>query len=486
MTRTVCLSILLVTGLLFDARSQCGIPITIFPYTEGFEITDGGWVSGGAGNDWTWGTPSKPVISGAGGGTRCWIVGGLTNSSYTNAEASWIQSPCFDFTSLQYPYIEFKVFWEMEQQFDGGSFQYSIDNGATWNQIGSSSDAVNCLNTNWFNYPSITYLSPLSSNREGWSGNIQPSAGSCRGGNGSNGWVTAKHAIPYLAGRSNVIFRFIFGAGTICNNYDGFAVDDIKITEAPPNNAGFNFICVNSNTVKFISTSGTCPTTFNWSFDDPASGSNNTASTPTPTHIFSAPGKYSVTLTVSGPGNAPSTITKDIYIIKASVTMLLPVDCGANTGGSLIATVEGAPGVVLNYLWNTNPPQTGPVISGLSEGLYNVSVFGAETCIATASGKAEKDISCLEVFFPSAFTPNNDGKNDDFGPLGSLFSLTGYQLSVYNRWGERVFHSTDPFEKWNGAVKGRKTDGNIFIWFAEFAIPGKEKELRKGTVILIR
>jgi hypothetical protein len=59
---------------------------------KGFEASDGGWISGGAGNDWAWGTPSKPVISAAGGGTKCWIVGGLTGSSYTNAEASWLQN----------------------------------------------------------------------------------------------------------------------------------------------------------------------------------------------------------------------------------------------------------------------------------------------------------------------------------------------------------------------------------------------------------
>ncbi|HMK27264.1 MAG TPA: hypothetical protein VK483_14630 [Chitinophagaceae bacterium] len=86
---------------LAEMKAQCGSGIISFPYNEGFETSDGGWVSGGAGNDWAWGSPSKPVISTAGGGTKCWIVGGLTGSSYTNAEASWLQSPCFDFTSVQ-------------------------------------------------------------------------------------------------------------------------------------------------------------------------------------------------------------------------------------------------------------------------------------------------------------------------------------------------------------------------------------------------
>ncbi|NOT50881.1 MAG: PKD domain-containing protein [Chitinophagaceae bacterium] len=485
MKKIVCLTLLLVV-ISIGANTQCVSPINSFPYTEDFETTDGGWVSGGAGNDWTWGTPSKPVITGAGGGVKCWVVGGLTGSSYTNAEASWIQSPCFDFTNLQYPYIEFKVFWETEQQFDGGGFQYSIDNGASWINVGAANDAINCLNSNWFNHSSITYLAPLSSDRNGWSGNIQASAGSCRGGNGSNKWLTAKHTMPYLAGRAGVIFRFIFGAGTICNSYDGFAVDDISIKEAPPNAAAFTYACVGNNTANFKNASALCPATFNWDFGDLLSGGNNTSSLPNPSHAFSAPGKYTITLTVTGPGNAPSTTTKDIYIIRAEIDMLQMVDCQTNTGGSLIVTVEGAPGITLNTVWNTVPPQTTPLISGLSEGFYNVAISGTDVCPITAVGKAEKDISCIGIFFPSAFTPDGDGKNDAFGPLGSLFDLKEYKFGVYNRWGERVFYSTNPFEKWNGTVKESRTDGNLFIWMAEFVLPGKTKEMRKGFVVLIR
>lgn len=82
--------------VLSEIKAQCGSGINTFPYNEGFEISGGGWISGGSGNDWAWGSPSKPVISAAGGGTKCWIVGGLTGNSYTNAETAWLHSPCFE------------------------------------------------------------------------------------------------------------------------------------------------------------------------------------------------------------------------------------------------------------------------------------------------------------------------------------------------------------------------------------------------------
>jgi gliding motility-associated-like protein len=469
---------------LADTKAQCGSAINTFPYNEGFEATGGGWITGGAGNDWAWGSPSKPVISAAGSGTNCWIVGGLTGSSYTNSEASWLQSPCFDFTNLPFPFISFKINWETEQQFDGASFQYSIDNGASWITIGPA-NYTDCVQKNWFNQDPVTYLSPLTSERRGWSGNRQSSAGSCRGGNGSNGWVTASTIAPGLGSRPSVIFRFIFGAGTICNNYDGFAVDDIFIGDPPPSAAAFTYACVSNNTINFTNTSSFCPNSFNWNFGDPASGTNNTASTANPSHIFSSPGQYTVTLTVNGPGNAPSTTTRQVTVLKVVTDMLSMADCETNTGGSLIVSVEGTSDPV-NILWNTVPPQSTAIASNLAAGFYTVTISGPTICTVTAQGKVEIDFSCIGIFFPTGFTPNNDGRNDGFGPAGSVALLSNYRLSVYNRWGERVFYSINPFEKWNGNVGGFATDGNVFVWVAEFVLPGKPKELRKGVITLIR
>lgn len=464
--------------------SQCTGGINSFPYTEGFETSTGGWTTGVTGNDWAWGTPAKPVINAAGGGTKCWTTGGLTGGSYTNSEASWLQSPCFDFSALQYPFVSFKINWETEQQFDGASFQYSIDNGNTWITIGPANYS-DCMQKNWFNQDPVTYLSPLTTERRGWSGNKQPTSGSCRGGNGSNGWLTAQTIMPGLAFRPSVLFRFIFGAGSICNNYDGFAVDDIYIGEAPPNQASFTYICDDLGKVSFTNTSILCPTSFQWDFGDPLSGASNTSTQENPTHSFTAPGTYTITLTVNGPGNAPSTITGEVTIISVSTTMLSAADCQTNTGGSIMATVTGTNGAV-NYTWNTNPLQNTKTASNLPAGIYTVTVSGTDICPAKANGEVITDFSCMGIFFPSGFTPNSDGKNDGFGPLGGLSSLRNYRLRIYNRWGQEVFSTIDPFKKWDGKVKDQPTDGNVFVWLAEFEIAGKPKETRKGVLALIR
>ena len=156
-SKTYLLMIVFCLNCFDKVYSQCLPTINSFPYNEGFENSDGGWVTGGTLSDWAWGTPHKSRIISAGNRSKCWITGGLTNSFYNYGEASYLQSPVFDISSLQNPFISFKVMWETEQKYDGASLQYSTDCGNTWNTLGNVNDVVNCPNSNWFNATS-SYL----------------------------------------------------------------------------------------------------------------------------------------------------------------------------------------------------------------------------------------------------------------------------------------------------------------------------------------
>lgn len=54
----------------------------------------------------------------------------------------------------------------------------------------------------------------------------------------------------------------------------------------------------------------------------------------------------------------------------------------------------------------------------------------------------------VRFWIPNAFTPNDDRINDTWGP--KAFGFSEYEIWVYDRWGKLMFHSTDPFDKWNG------------------------------------
>ncbi len=366
------------------AIAQCTTTISTFPYNEGFENSNGNWTVNGSLPSWEWGTPAKPTINIAGGGNKCWTTGNLTNDYYNDGEASWLQSPCFDFTTVQYPYIKMKIWWETERGYDGASLQYSVDNGSTWTNVGTAANTGSCNDSNWYNSGSVRFLGAFGSLPEGWSGSVKPTNGSCLGGNGSGGWVTAGHSLTGLGGKSGVLLRFAFGAGTQCNNYDGFAVDDISITNIPPGNGTIVYNCVNSNTVAFAVNSSTCPTDFAWNFNDPLSGTDSVSTVAGPQHTFSAPGTYNITVTAGGNGLPSFTATKQVTILSVSASITKPVACSGGATGAALVTATASPNAI-SYRWNTSPAQLTAAATGLAAGSYTVTVTSQNTCTASAT-----------------------------------------------------------------------------------------------------
>lgn len=358
------------------AVAQCAGPvISTFPYTEGFE-SGPAWTTGGTSNDFAWGTPSHALINTAGGGTKCWCVGGLSGSFYNYGERSYIQSPCFDFTNLNFPWISLKIFWEDEFKYDGMQLQSSTDGGLTWVTVGSAADPVDCMNANWYNHTPITNL-VSGTTKDGWCGRTGATVGSCQGGNGSKKWVTATHCLVGLANQPSVMFRLAFGAGTTCNGYDGIAVDDILIQNAPPNVANFSFACTGANTIKFTNLSTPCASSYSWNFGDPASGAANTSSSTNPSHTYPAGGTYTVTLNSTGPCNAAGSVSIPVSITTASITST-KISCNGAGNGTATANVSGGTGP-FTYSWSPGGATT-QTITGLSPGAYTVQVSGAGIC----------------------------------------------------------------------------------------------------------
>ena len=402
-----------------EVHAQCGTAIAVFPYHEDFEASTGGWTSGGMGNDWAWGAPNKPTINTAGSGNNCWVTGGLNGSFYALGERSYVESPCFDFTQLSNPFIRFKIWWESERQYDGATFQYSLDGGAIWTNLGNANEPGNCLNDNWFNTSSITNLANLAIPRHGWSGNIQSTAGSCQGGGGSGDWVTASHCLEELAGKPNVRFRFAFGAGTACNDFDGIAFDDVHIENAPAITASFNTACAGNNGYAFTDLSTLCPDTWHWDFGDPGSGTSNGSSLQNPTHVFSKPGLFMVTLQASSACSGAATVTFPVEVLGLDANITMPSCYGGRDGSASIQSVPATDDPV--YLWSTTPPQSGATVTHLSAGDYTVTVNATGFCPVTAM----VSVAQPDSLFQPSFNVVQAVADTTTIVLGSTISLTG-------------------------------------------------------------
>ncbi len=674
------------------ANAQCSSTISTFPFTEDFEATNGGWIIRGNNSDWEWGRPEKSIINSAYSGNNAWVVGGLTGGSYNGNEASWIQSPCYDLSSLQKPLITFNIIWESESGWDGTGFQYSLDNGSSWKDVGSIVDPKDCLNENWFNTSSVRFLQGLMQSANGWTGS-------------SGGWVTAKKAIPALVGKTNVIFRFVFASGSQQNNYEGVAIDDFGVSEAPAAMSLTSTIITpikcngnNNGEVTVNATGAAGPFSYSWNTNPvqtDATATNLSAGTYTVTVsapnvcteklsvTLSAPAALAHTVTSINPGCVATTgsinitetggtgpytfswspnvsntssatgltagtynitvtdnsLCTDIFFVEI-INVIPPnvmiesktdVICNGEQNGTATAAVTGGVDPI-TYSWNTNPVQTtinainlkagnyiftvkdgngctsiaavtineppkttvtyssnnttcnlpngsinlfpsgststyqytwspsvstNAIASNIKAGRYAIELkdnagcitaipeirivntgtptkifLGKDTTICTGekvilspavqgnyvwqdnstaatfsadrTGKYWVQLTnndacissdtilvnvvqnCVDIYFPSVFSPNGDGLNEQYGPVGNLNAVSNYTLSIYNRWGELMFTTNDPRKRWNGNLNGKLTANASFTWFASYIFGASGQKLKKGVLVIIR
>jgi gliding motility-associated-like protein len=88
------------------------------------------------------------------------------------------------------------------------------------------------------------------------------------------------------------------------------------------------------------------------------------------------------------------------------------------------------------------------------------------------------------VFTPNAFMP--EGVNNVFKPVTVYVDADSYLLQIYNRWGQRIFETTDPNEGWNGSSGGKKEPQGAYAYFVKFVSSRGEEYTKSGTITLIR
>ena len=248
---------------------------TTFPYDNDFETTPTWWTPSGTNSSWQLGNPSATVINSAASGVNSWVTN-LTGNH--NVETSYLVGPCFDFTSLNKPRIEFNLWYETQQILTTLSFEYSLDNGISWTTLAAGS-----ANQNW---------------SSAWSGS-------------SGGWIHVSNTVPDLANMPNVKFRFTFNA--LQANNEGVAIDDIYISNCSLGDpiADFTYT-LNGLHAEFTNTS-TGATSYLWNFGD-----FQTSTDTNPSHDYINM-DYTYTVTLIAMNDCGSdTISYDISVVNAN------------------------------------------------------------------------------------------------------------------------------------------------------------------------
>ncbi len=117
--------------------------------------------------------------------------------------------------------------------------------------------------------------------------------------------------------------------------------------------------------------------------------------------------------------------------------------------------------------------------------IYKVRVSTAEGCFADDDIKVKIFKTGPEIFVPSGFTPNGDGRNDVLRPVVAGMKSIGY-FKVYNRWGQMLFATRDAGKGWDGKFGGVDQPTGTYVFSVEATDYLDKKLVKKGTVVLIR
>lgn len=188
-----------------------------------------------------------------------------------------------------------------------------------------------------------------------------------------------------------------------------------------------------------------------------------------------AEGNYNVRIVT-----ADTCLVTEPFFVGANPLLLLhlPTDISFCKG----ETVELAPALAnITYRWNGN---VGSAINVSLPGRYEIEAIGANGCAKNFTVTVQEQDCLSGVYMPSAFTPNGDGRNDEFRiPKVGLFQLR--EFSVYDRWGRRVFSTKNKGIGWNGNDGNKRSPMGTYVYFIRGLVGGKMIET-KGTVVLIR
>jgi len=140
------------------------------------------------------------------------------------------------------------------------------------------------------------------------------------------------------------------------------------------------------------------------------------------------------------------------------------------------------------YLWSTGGIASSIIIK--QPGLYWLQVKDDHDCVGKDTIIVNPKDCGKGFFVPTAFTPNNDGKNDLLKPI-LLGNVIQYRFWIYNRWGELIFEKRnfnidDKSMGWDGTYMGKDLPTDVFVYSTEMICDGGESFTLKGTIMIIR
>lgn len=210
-------------------------------------------------------------------------------------------------------------------------------------------------------------------------------------------------------------------------------------------------------------------TSWSWDFGD-----GNTSTSQSPSHCYNTPGNYTVILNITTADGCTSSITMPAYIaVYAMPVAAFGATPQPTTIINPVITFTDSSSNAASWLWsfgdvpNSTSTLQNPTFEYTDPTCYQVvlEVTSPDGCTDTAMQNI-----CIgpdaSIFVPNAFTPNDDGTNDIFMPVGIGIDPEHFEMWIFDRWGNLIYYTDDLAKGWNGKVQGHEDVCQIdtYVW----------------------
>ena len=321
----------------------------------------------------------------------------------------------------------------------------------------------------------------------------------CFGGNDGTGGVfvvggTPPYNFSWTNGSTSPIVNN-FTAGqhivTVTDSNDCPIMDTLTITEPPEIlieivDMEDAFCNLDNGSVTVAASGGVGAYTYSWDTNPVQTG-------PLAVDLFGAPfgGPYTVSVVDSNMceqtlevtiGTADPPIADFEHDLSLSDTIIINEQGVRFTNLSQLAT---------SYLWDfgdgSQSNEENPTHIYTQEGIYTVRLIAYDQNFGCPD-TIEKTFTLLPpgaIYVPNAFTPNGDGHNDFFHPVG--VGVVFMNMNIYDRWGHHLITLYNMEERWNGRhPSGYACQEGVYVWVINATINDGTKVHRAGTVTLLR
>lgn|GEM_PF-2207599 len=300
------------------------------------------------------------------------------------------------------------------------------------------------------------------------------------------------HAKSITAGRTGSIYLTGYfqntidldaGPGsTLLNSNGGIDVFIAKYysclpIEDPKEIVGRDSVCRYSTHTYYVPNSADA-ISYTWQVPPSWVGSSNTDSI---TVIVDEPGTILVRVNGVCDTTDWEVLQVEVFDIAVSITKT----------DSVLHAISIPEAVSWQWYFNDVPLEDGKdsVVTATKTGTYSIVVFDAIGCSDTSEVRyvvpPPPPLPPCKVSLPSAFSPNGDGRNDQFGALSNI-PLQGYRLQVFDRWGKMIFVSYNSADRWDGTYLGEQVHSGVYFYHVYYeCIDGKASSL-KGDVTVVR